>query len=64
VVDDSLTVAEWVFGIAGVSDHARAGNRIGRKPCSHAQTPHGDGVCGTSNMCGLKAHTGFELDAL
>ena len=28
--------------------------------CLEAQTPHQHGVCRSSSMCGLKAHTGFE----
>ena len=32
-----------------------------QNPCVQTQTPHGDGVCGTSSLCRAKAHTGFEL---
>ena len=28
--------------------------------CTHPQTPHRYGVCSTSRMYSLKAHTGFE----
>ena len=54
-------VSRLVLACLREVSRSRSYTRLGLlNPCRHAQTPHGDGVCGTSRMYSLKAHTGFE----